>query len=165
MGGQLRTHIAALNAATGAVTSWNPNANDVVRALAVSGSTIYAGGGFARIGGGYQPYVAALATGLNVGVDDGPNLLEAGTLTLGPNPTRAGLQIRYGVVRSGRVRLELLDVMGRVVQTLEDRIHEPGQYAASWDGTGRHGRLTPGLYFVRVITPDQMTVRKFAIIR
>ena len=45
IGGQARSHIAALDATTGAATAWNPNANGVaVYALAVSGSTVYAGG-------------------------------------------------------------------------------------------------------------------------
>ncbi|MCX7001523.1 MAG: hypothetical protein NT106_14705, partial [Candidatus Sumerlaeota bacterium] len=42
IGGQTRNGIAALNAATGAATDWNPNADYPVLALAVSGSTVYA---------------------------------------------------------------------------------------------------------------------------
>jgi hypothetical protein len=45
-----RNYLAALNSTTGAVTSWDPNANSLVRALAVSGSTVYAGGDFSFIG-------------------------------------------------------------------------------------------------------------------
>jgi hypothetical protein len=50
MGGQARNRIAALDAATGAVTAWDPNANSDVRALAVSGSTVYEGGIFSCMG-------------------------------------------------------------------------------------------------------------------
>jgi hypothetical protein len=35
-GGQPRKRIAALDAASGLATAWNPNANDVVSSLAVS---------------------------------------------------------------------------------------------------------------------------------
>ncbi|MCX7019414.1 MAG: fibronectin type III domain-containing protein [Candidatus Sumerlaeota bacterium] len=57
-----RNHIAALDASTGAATAWDPNANDLVRALAVSGdgSTVYAGGSFSNIGGQTRNYIAAL---------------------------------------------------------------------------------------------------------
>src|ERR671919_1883424 len=43
-----RNRLAAINATTGELTSWNPNANGTVHALATSsdGSRIYAGGDF-----------------------------------------------------------------------------------------------------------------------
>jgi hypothetical protein len=46
-----RSNIAALDLTTGLPTSWNPNADDTVNAIAVNGTTIYAGGGFSSIGG------------------------------------------------------------------------------------------------------------------
>lgn len=69
IGGQVRTNLAALDAVTGAVTSWNPAINhfgasffglNQVCALAVSGSTVYVGGGFSDIGGLYRNNLAAL---------------------------------------------------------------------------------------------------------
>jgi hypothetical protein len=63
IGGQTRRHIAALNATTAAVTSWNPDAGDAnyyVHTLAISGSTIYAGGSFYNIGGQNRTYLAAI---------------------------------------------------------------------------------------------------------
>mgnify|MGYP003693712801 CR=1 FL=1 len=51
--------------------------------------------------------------------------------------------MHYAVARAGRVRVELLDVSGRVAATLADRDHEPGRYVAVWDGVGRRGRLAP----------------------
>ena len=63
---QPRNRIAALDATSGAATDWNPNANGLVYALAVSGSTVYAGGSFTRIGGLSRTGIAALdaTTGL-----------------------------------------------------------------------------------------------------
>jgi hypothetical protein len=63
------------------------------------------------------------------------------------------------------VRLELLDVSGRVLATLTDRALEPGRYTIAWDGAGHRGQLAPGLYFVRFVAPDRVTVRKLGIIR
>ena len=69
IGGQVRNYIAALDSTTpGLATSWDPNvsAGVQVRALAVSGSTVYAGGNFTTIGGQARNYIAALdiTTGL-----------------------------------------------------------------------------------------------------
>jgi hypothetical protein len=49
--GQTRNNLAAVDATTGQVTPWNPDANVGVSALALSGSTLYVGGSFTTIGG------------------------------------------------------------------------------------------------------------------
>ena len=59
-GYQGRSHIAALNAADGVTTAWDPNASDIVNVLVVSGSTVYAGGSFDNIGGQPRNFLAAL---------------------------------------------------------------------------------------------------------
>jgi hypothetical protein len=79
--GQSRSSIAALDAATGAPTSWNPNAtyspspsSARVSSLLVNGSSIYAGGTFDAIGGQARSHLAELdaagnATGWNPNVN------------------------------------------------------------------------------------------------
>jgi trimeric autotransporter adhesin len=58
-----RNHLAAVSAADGHVLPWNPSANNVVRALAVStdGGTIYIGGSFTGLGGHPRSRLAAEA--------------------------------------------------------------------------------------------------------
>ncbi|NTU70524.1 MAG: cadherin-like domain-containing protein [Coriobacteriia bacterium] len=63
IGGAARRNIAALDASagsTGTATAWDPSANTIVMALAVDGSTVYAGGDFTTIGGATRNYIAAL---------------------------------------------------------------------------------------------------------
>lgn len=62
VGGQTRSNLACLDLTTGQPTAWNPGANNVVRALATSGSVIYAGGDFTNAGGQTRNYVAAFDT-------------------------------------------------------------------------------------------------------
>lgn len=49
-----------MDATTGNATSWDPNAGNTVRTLAVSGSTVYAGGSFRSVGGQTRNGIAAL---------------------------------------------------------------------------------------------------------
>jgi hypothetical protein len=59
-GAVTRNHAAALNLKTGAVLQWNPNVNNTVRAIRVSGSTVYLGGAFTQVGGASHSRVAAV---------------------------------------------------------------------------------------------------------
>jgi hypothetical protein len=64
IGGQARNYIAAVDAATSAATSFDPNANGSVNALVISSSTVYAGGGFSTVGGlPFRGFVAMPASG------------------------------------------------------------------------------------------------------
>lgn len=51
IGGQTRNYVAALNTGNNNATSWNPNANSLVLALAVGGGAIYVGGVFTTMNG------------------------------------------------------------------------------------------------------------------
>jgi hypothetical protein len=60
VGGQTRNRIAAIDAITGAATTWNPDASSKVYSLLVSGGIVYAGGNFRNIGGQRRHYIAAI---------------------------------------------------------------------------------------------------------
>src|SRR5215472_13376659 len=63
IGAAPRRYVAALDASTGIVTPWNPNANGPVQSLAVSGNTVYAGGDFTAIGGETRSCLAVFSLG------------------------------------------------------------------------------------------------------
>src|SRR5204862_289969 len=60
-GSLTRNRAAAVDATTGTATAWDPNANNTVYALAVSGSTVAAGGVFSSLGGVTRHNAAALS--------------------------------------------------------------------------------------------------------
>src|SRR5437867_3759416 len=61
IGGQMRNHIARLDATAGLADSFDPNANDILNAIAVQADgKILAGGGFTSIGGQPRNRIARL---------------------------------------------------------------------------------------------------------
>ncbi|HEU5271819.1 MAG TPA: LamG domain-containing protein, partial [Jatrophihabitans sp.] len=59
--GSTRNRIASFTASSGALTSWNPNANGRVAGISPFGSTVYVAGYFSSIGGLTEHRVAALS--------------------------------------------------------------------------------------------------------
>jgi trimeric autotransporter adhesin len=109
IGGQTRNRIAGLVAAIGTATTggtataWNPGANGGVQALAVSGTTVYAGGSFTSIGGQARNFIAALdsttgtATTWNPSANNGDVLslvVSGSTIYAGGQFTSIGTQAR-----------------------------------------------------------------------
>ncbi|MDM7926782.1 MAG: T9SS type A sorting domain-containing protein [bacterium] len=78
-----------------------------------------------------------------------------------PNPFNGATVISYAVSEPGRVRLEVLDAMGRVIETLTDRTHQPGAYTASWNAGG----LPSGVYYCRVTASGSSRTGKMVLLR
>ncbi|MEP7263627.1 MAG: LamG-like jellyroll fold domain-containing protein [Bacteroidota bacterium] len=64
-----RNYLAAVNATTGALLPWNPNADGLVYSLEKKDTSVYAGGSFQNIGGKRKPYFAQLGIVSGIAVD------------------------------------------------------------------------------------------------
>lgn len=64
-----------------------------------------------------------------------------------PNPSEGPVTLRYEVARPSRVRIQILDVLGRRLATIVDGDHAPGAYVAEWDTRSATGSsVSSGLY-------------------
>jgi hypothetical protein len=82
-----------------------------------------------------------------------------------PNPS-ARTKLSFALPTSAFVRLEIYDVQGRRMKTLQDGILAPGHYTRSWDGTTASGSpARTGVYFVRFWAPGVELARKAILIR
>jgi hypothetical protein len=102
----------------------------------------------------------------------GPLVVTAGgslnrfeLVAVAPNPTQGVARIDFKVAHEARVRLSVLDVLGRRVAQLADAVYRPGRYQAVWDGRNDRGGAPPaGLYFVRYEWPGQHSVRRLLLV-
>lgn len=65
-----RSRLAAIDAATGTVTDWNPGANKTVNALSASPTRLYVGGAFTTVSGQSRSRLAAFSSGTNPAAPD-----------------------------------------------------------------------------------------------
>jgi hypothetical protein len=61
-GGETRNNIAALDTTTGALTTWNPDADDIVNTIVVDDKKAYIGGYFNNMSGAPRDYIAEVSS-------------------------------------------------------------------------------------------------------
>jgi len=70
-------------------------------------------------------------------------------------------RVEFDLPAAGRVSLKVYDLQGRTVRTLLDQEAAPGTFSAQWDGLSDEGaRMSPGLYFVRLVAGGRSTDKK-----
>lgn len=83
-----------------------------------------------------------------------------------PNPFNEYTQFQYTINRPTRVRIAIYDIMGREIRTFVDRMHPPGDYSLTWNGTDHSNRkVAEGIYFYQIRTPDHSKSLKMFLIR
>lgn len=78
-----------------------------------------------------------------------------------PNPFNPSTSISYSVAEMTNVTLTVYDILGRVVATLVNDVHSPGQYNVNFDAT----RLSSGTYIYRIEAGDFMSTKKMLLIK
>lgn len=126
LGGEKRNNIAAIDAATGEVTSWDPSPNNLVEEILINENDVLVGGFFSEIGGENRGALAAidastgLATAWNPSVNNGvyDMLISGNDLYIGGFFTEVGGQSRNRIasvnVNTGSVNSWNPDANARV---------------------------------------------------
>lgn len=78
-----------------------------------------------------------------------------------PNPFNAATQIRFDLPRSGRVRLDVYNVLGQHVTALIDDVLPAGSHAVAWTAES----AASGVYFYRLQTEKATLTRKMVLLR
>lgn len=83
-----------------------------------------------------------------------------------PNPFRESTNIRFTLSSSSEVSLEVYDLAGRKVRSLESGLIGAGEHQARWDGRNDTGRrVASGVYFARLETAQDVRTVRLNLVR
>ncbi len=105
-------------------------------------------------------------TSLAVKVDETPLPGDFALLQNHPNPFNPTTTIRYSLARPHLVLIEVYNVLGQLVSTLENSEQGAGVYETTWDGKNTNGQeVASGVYFYRLKAGDFVQTRKMVLSR
>ena len=82
-----------------------------------------------------------------------------------PNPFTGETMIRFSVPRKMNVKLSVYDISGRLVRTVADGEMDAGEHSLAWDGRDAFARnASPGVYFLRMSTPERSLQKKMVLL-
>ncbi len=101
------------------------------------------------------------------GVGESKSMVECQPcLAVNPGVVTAQMMVRLQPVGAGRQVVEIHDVVGNVIRSLDCTAGTDGAAAATWNREDNHGRLVPeGVYFCRHAAADVIAVRKVLVAR
>ncbi|MEA1875415.1 MAG: T9SS type A sorting domain-containing protein, partial [Bacteroidota bacterium] len=83
---------------------------------------------------------------------------DVNKLSVYPNPFSDKINIQYSINRVANVKLEVVNIMGQVIEVLFDGSQEAGVHTIEWQGNDHSGtNLSKGLYVIRVTTANNQT--------
>lgn len=84
-----------------------------------------------------------------------------------PNPAAREARLSWAQPRAGDARLEVFDLSGRLVRTLDRGAHAAGEHKATWDLADEHGApVNAGLYFARIaVAGEGVRTARLTVVR
>jgi hypothetical protein len=158
IGGRPRICLAAVDAASGLATDWDPGLDGLIWSLAADGSAVFAGGGFTRAGG--FPAVGLTAFSLREAPVSAPAPFALSQSI--PNPAHSSAIIRYALPVAAPVTLMVYDLHGRRVASLLDHVY---QEAGRHEVPVQADRWKPGIYLCRLEAAGRSATRKMVVVR
>lgn len=92
--------------------------------------------------------------------------MPGGLICAQPNPFQANTRIKYSVQKAGQVCLEIFNMKGQKVRSLQAEHNSPGEYQLAWDGCDARGnRMGTGIYLCRLNGTGYSAVAKMLMVR
>ena len=78
-----------------------------------------------------------------------------------PNPFNPSTTIHFDVASNSNITLQVVDITGRLVQTLVNEVKTPGSYTVSWNASN----MASGMYLLRMQTNNGVLTQKMTLIK
>ncbi|MCU7492670.1 MAG: T9SS type A sorting domain-containing protein [Ignavibacteria bacterium] len=78
-----------------------------------------------------------------------------------PNPFNSETIIQYNLPMDDQVKIEAIDLLGRVVKELYSGFQKSGEHKLSFHAEG----LSGGIYFIRMLTPSFSDIKKMVYLK
>ena len=89
--------------------------------------------------------------------EEAENVLgEFGLQATFPNPFNPQLTIRYGLTEDAQTTVNILDLQGKTIATLENKFQKAGSHELTWQA----GDNASGVYLVEVVSGEKKDLRK-----
>jgi hypothetical protein len=96
----------------------------------------------------------------------GPVRLERFAVSVAPNPARQRVSFEVMTTRTGRVRIEVFDVTGRLVsRVMNEAVALPGVHKATMPTEQNGRRLASGVYMYRVETAEGTSTGRIVLLK
>ena len=83
-----------------------------------------------------------------------------------PNPFNLSTTIQYGLDNDSHIRLDIYDIKGKLISTLQDKNQTQGWHSVTWNGTNQSGEVAPsGPYISRVTSDNQVKTTKLMLLK
>jgi len=78
-----------------------------------------------------------------------------------PNPFNPSTKIRFDIPKASFVKLKVIDILGREIETLVDDKLQPGIYEVNWNALQRPS----GVYFYQIQSGNFNQTKKMVLIK
>ncbi|RPI18067.1 MAG: T9SS C-terminal target domain-containing protein [Ignavibacteriae bacterium] len=78
-----------------------------------------------------------------------------------PNPFNPITSIEYSILKAGNAKILIFDITGKLISTLIDEKHNPGNYKVDFDGSN----ISSGIYIYKLETEEFTAVKKMILMK
>lgn len=83
-----------------------------------------------------------------------------------PNPFNSGTHVVFELAERQTVSLQIFDLQGRLVRTLEEGTFDQGRHESFWDARNETGKMvTSGIYFLSMRAGDRTEFSKIVLLK
>ncbi|HRR01005.1 MAG TPA: FlgD immunoglobulin-like domain containing protein, partial [Candidatus Cloacimonas sp.] len=81
-----------------------------------------------------------------------------------PNPFNPNTNIRYSLKDAGKVRIDIYNMKGQMINSLTAEHDSPGFYQIAWDGCDANGKpVSSGIYMYKMISGNYLSAKKMIL--